>query len=75
MTQQWLLTVKSDVEWEKLESELKEIGGQRTGPEAVPLDENEMVVAVEGPDDLPEKLQGNENVLSIATNSELTFDV
>ena len=70
----WLITIKVDVDLEQILRKLIlygcEIAGDLT---PMPLGESEQVLEIIGPKDLPEKIAGDDSVLEIYPNSELTL--
>ncbi|MEM9218573.1 MAG: hypothetical protein AAGD25_30055 [Cyanobacteria bacterium P01_F01_bin.150] len=69
---QWLITTKIDVTLEQLSAMLSRLGCQPIPEDSsIPLDEAEQVISVEGPDDLPGKLEGNAEILQIYPDSSL----
>jgi hypothetical protein len=52
----WLLTIGKDVDLDELTSELARLGSTVDPASSVPLDDEDVVVRAEGPDDLPKML-------------------
>ncbi|MFC8914404.1 hypothetical protein ACFT5C_01410 [Streptomyces sp. NPDC057116] len=70
----WLLTVLADTDIGVLARDLLAIGAIVEDEEPVPIGDHEMVVYVEGPQDLPSRLtETNVEVRGVDPNSELGF--
>ena len=70
----WLITTKTDVDLEQLLAKLAVFGCEMMDDAApIPLGENEQVFEITGPDDLTEKITGDDSILDIYPNSELTL--
>jgi len=67
----WLLTVKASVDLEALAEKLSAVGATlRDEYEPIPLDD-ELVLHVEGPTDLTERLPQNGSVVRLNPDSDL----
>jgi hypothetical protein len=74
MKRKWLVTLKKDAKLEKLDKALEQLNCERNDEEAIPLGDDEQVVAVSGPADLPQKLESNSDVIAVYPNSDFTLD-
>lgn len=69
----WLVTVKADLEPEKLKDVLSRLGVEETEDlDPVPLD-GDAVVEVDGPRDLPDQAAGVPEVVAVHPSSDLTL--
>jgi hypothetical protein len=75
MKRKWLVTLKKDAKLEHLDEALEQLNCERSDEEAIPLGDDEQVVAVSGPADLPQKLESNDDVIAVYPNSDFTLDV
>lgn len=66
----WLITTKTCVDPAQLNSKLSALGCQQTSP-PIPLDDNEQVIEVEGPNDLPAKAESEVEILKINPSSDM----
>ncbi|MBD3886752.1 hypothetical protein IFO70_34435 [Phormidium tenue FACHB-886] len=69
---QWLITLKKEVSPNQLDSLLAQCGSERSGTPPIPLND-EQVIEVSGPQDLPQKLASDERVLKVSPNSSFTL--
>lgn len=70
----WLITVKADADLEQLRIKLTAYGceiARNLAP--IPLEDNEQVIEIVGPSDLPQKVAGDDSILGVFPNSELTL--
>jgi hypothetical protein len=65
----WLLTVSDDTDLDALARELLPFGCVLEDVEGVPMGEGDVVVFADGPDDLPDRLQGIETQVKSADPS------
>lgn len=70
---EWLITAKADTNLEELESKLARWGGERTGLPPIALGEDEQVIEVSGPADLPSKAQADDSIIKVSPNSPMTL--
>jgi hypothetical protein len=70
---QWLITTKANTNLEELESRLAEWGCERTGSPPIPLGEEEQVIEVSGPANLPEKVRREGLNLKVNPSSSMTL--
>lgn len=68
----WLVTTKATVSKAEVEKRLKQWGCE-VEEAPIPLDADEMVFAVSGPGDLPDRIEGDDAILKVSPNSELTL--
>jgi hypothetical protein len=69
----WLLTTAQDEDLERLREDLAALGGQFTEVPPIPMEHDEVALAVEGPDDLPELLGTHPAVRKVSPDSDVTF--
>jgi len=70
----WLITTKANIDIEQLAAKLTAYGCKIADDLApTPLGTDEQAIEVSGPNDLPEKLAGDDSILGIFPNSELTL--
>ena len=70
----WLITTKANTDMEQLLTKLSGYGCKIADDlTPVPLGANEQVIEVTGPNNLPEKIVGDDSILGIFPNSELTL--
>lgn len=74
MKQKWLVTLKKEVGLNQLDKVLKKHNCERSDSMPIPLGDDEQVVAVSGPPDLPQKLQENPGIINVYPNSDFTLD-
>ena len=69
----WLITAAAAPDLDALAERLAALGAtmDRAAP-PIPLDEGEMVVEAEGPDDLPQLASAEPSVYRVSPNSEMT---
>ncbi len=70
---EWLITVKADTPLEELEARLAEWGSKRTGSPPIPLGEDEQVIEVSGPANLPRKAQDEDLIVKVSPSSPMTL--
>lgn len=70
---EWLVTAKSDTRLEELEARLARWGGKLAGRPPVPLGDDEQVIEVTGPADLPSKAQADDCIIKVSPNSPMTL--
>jgi hypothetical protein len=70
---EWLITTKANANLKELEARLAEWGCERTGLRPIPLDDDEQVIEVSGPADLPRKVQGEDPIIKISPSSPMTL--
>lgn len=70
---EWLITAKANANLEELEAKFAEWGCERTGLPPIPLDDDEQVIEVSGPADLPRKVQGEDPIIKVSPNSPMTL--
>lgn len=66
---EWLVTLNKDVEPEEIDQLLLQLGCERTGSPAIPLENDEQVVEVTGPHNLQQKLNRENRNIKISPNS------
>ncbi|RMH22950.1 MAG: hypothetical protein D6696_02140 [Acidobacteria bacterium] len=70
----WLLTLRRDVDRQDLDARLADWGCRPSDDaEPIPLGEDEQVLAVEGPDDLPDRTRDEELVREVFPDSEMSY--
>jgi hypothetical protein len=69
---EWLITTNRDTDLRELESRCREWGCEVIGS-PIPLGDNEQVVGVYGPMDLPERLQSTYPGLKVHPSSPITL--
>ena len=70
----WLITTKADIDIERLLAKLSGYGCKIPDDLApTPLGSDEQVIEVVGPKDLPQKVAGDETILGVFPNSDLTL--
>lgn len=70
----WLVTVASQFDPDTLREKLAAAGCERIALEdAVPLGDDEVVIPVEGPESLPERVASLKQVLAIYPDSEMRY--
>jgi hypothetical protein len=67
----FLVTTSQEESLEELKNELAVHGGEMAANAPVPLDEGDQVLEVEGPDDLPQKIEGLASVKKVSPDSEI----
>lgn len=67
----WLLTTALDEDLGKLRSEIAAHGAAMSDTPPVPLGQDEQALAVEGPDDLPARLEENPAVRKVSPDSDV----
>lgn len=70
---QWLITTRANANLEELESRFAEWGCERTGSPPIPLSEEEQVIEVSGPTNLPEKVRSEGLNLKVSPSSPMTL--
>lgn len=68
----WLVTLKPNTDVSTFESDLQSVDATRTS-DPVPLDDDEIVITVTGPDDLDKLLTDNTNVNGVFPDSEMGY--
>jgi hypothetical protein len=71
---EWLITTKANANLEDLEAKCAEWGCERTALPPIPLGEDEQVIEVTGPADLPRKVQGGDPIIKVSPSSPMTLD-
>jgi hypothetical protein len=69
----FLVTTDRNESLEKLKDEVAAHGGAMEPDDPIPLDQGEQVVRVEGPDDLPKKLEQLPAVKKVSPDSDMDF--
>ena len=70
----WIVTYSTRSDPEAIENALREAGAHRDLREdAVPLDDQETSIVVEGPRDLPERLGNRQGIKGVFPSSEMTL--
>jgi hypothetical protein len=69
----WLLTTAREEDLDRLREDLSTIGGLFSDAPPIPLEPDELAIAVEGPDDLPELLGTHPAVRKVSPDSDVTF--
>ena len=69
----WLITFKKSISADELERILAQSGCTAEESPPIPLGEDEQVISVTGPPDLPRRLQPEEGILKVSPNSPLTL--
>lgn len=67
----WLVTTSSEQDLDALRRDVAAEGGSVIDSPPVPLDPEEQVLEVDGPDDLPSKLERYPSVRKVSPNSEI----
>lgn len=70
---EWLVTTRANVSLEELEPKLAEWGCQRTGGPPIPLGDDEQVIEVSGPADLPSRVRSEDPIIKVSPNSPMTL--
>ncbi len=70
---EWLITTKANANLEELEAKLAEWGSRRTGLPPIPLGDDEQVIEVSGPADLPRKAQDEDLIVKVSPSSPMTL--
>jgi hypothetical protein len=70
---EWLVSFKRTLSPAEVQSILDRSGSMAGNSPPVPLGEDEQVVSVSGPPDLPRRLGGDDRVLKISPNSTMTL--
>jgi hypothetical protein len=70
---EWLITFRKSVSPEEMARILDDSGCSAELDPPIPLGEDEQVVSVSGPADLPRRLKAEEAVLGVNPNSTLTL--
>ncbi len=65
----WLITVRKNVDLDRLKQRLR-AHGVTCDPDPVPLGDAESVIRASGPDDLPEALETDPEVIEVYPDSE-----
>ena len=68
---EWLITTKADANLEELEAKLAEWGCERTGLPPIPLGDDEQVIEVSGPANLPRKVHDQDPVIKVSPSSPM----
>ena len=70
----WLVTVQALADQQQLQQGLEKLGCKSIAlEEAVPLENDEMLVACEGPADLPKRARGVEAVVGVYPDSSMDY--
>jgi hypothetical protein len=68
----WLVTTKTNIDLDKLNLKLSSLGcEQKDNQTPIPLDNDEQVITVEGPSDLPDRAKDEAGILKINPSSEM----
>jgi hypothetical protein len=70
---EWLVTTKARKGLSELESKLAQWGCELTGTPPIPLGDDEQVIEVSGPRDLPEKARQDPDIIKVSPNSPITL--
>jgi len=68
----WLITIRPDTDLERLRESLGEWGCEVSSLAPINLDQDQ-VLEVEGPSDLPELVRNEEVIVDIAPNSTMSY--
>ena len=68
----WLVTFRTGLTEARQRELLEELHCTADDPVAIPLDDGETVVEVEGPDDLDERCRTREGLVTVYPSSEMT---
>jgi hypothetical protein len=70
----WLVTVRNDADLREVARQLRELGCVDVAEEdAIPLADGEVVIPVEGPDNLPRLVQKDQRIAGVFNDSEVAF--
>jgi len=69
----WLITTKANANLEELEGKLTEWGCEPTGLPPIPLDDDEQVIEVSGPANLPRKVPDEDPIIKVSPSSPMTL--
>ncbi len=65
--------MKADVSLEELERKLVEWGCEQTVSPPIPLGDDEQVIEVSGPPDLPSRVRSEDSIIKVSPNSPMTL--
>ncbi len=68
---EWLITTKADANLEELEAKLAEWGCERTGLPPIPLSDDEQVIEISGPANLPWRVREGDPVIKVSPSSPM----
>jgi hypothetical protein len=68
---EWLITTKANANLEELEAKFAEWGCERTGLPPIPLGDDEQVIEVSGPANLPRKVHDEAPVIKVSPSSPM----
>jgi hypothetical protein len=69
----WLITFDKELDAKQLDELLLKWEAERTDMPSIPLDDDEIVIEVSGPKDLPRKIASEKGVLKVSPSSSYTF--
>ena len=68
---EWLITTKANANLEELEAKFAKWGCERTGLPPIPLGDDEQVIEVSGPANLPKKVHDQGSVVKVSPSSPM----
>jgi hypothetical protein len=70
----WLVTVRNDADLREVARQLRELGCVDVAEaDAVPMADGELVMSVEGPDNLARLVQKDQRIAGVFNDSEVAF--
>ena len=70
----WLVTIPAGLDIKRVRAKLSALGcSADDDQEPIPLDNNEQVIEVEGPRDLPKRAAREHEILKVSPSSDLTL--